>query len=416
MKSIGYASKIENPDSLRGVAQSIPFDLRKRWRATADKISEGEDREIRFDDIVVFVEKESRTSSYPVFGDILRSNDQEREKKGVGNSKFKNNNFATRVGSDIQAKGILRNLAIGMSSAPNKTCVLCKQVHRLEDCPEFKRKSYDDRVQFAWSNYLCYNCLTPDHRVRECKRRNACKDCGRKHSSLLHPPPPVITNETQSQSAVSEDHNSPQVWRQQGAVTPVSNGSVGFVGSTNSVIGFPIIPMKVKARGHQGYVVTHAFLDSGSNSTFCTEELLRQLNQEGEETSLSLSTIEKENSGMECYFVSLEAYGLEENAFFDLPTVFSTPILSVSPEDNPRQEDIVRWPHLHGICLPQVDAQVGLLLGNDNVKALEPIEIRQSRGEGPYAVRTVFGWTVNGPLGRESDGASHSASLIRGDI
>ncbi|PFX15931.1 hypothetical protein AWC38_SpisGene19831 [Stylophora pistillata] len=331
-----YVDKVTKGPALKaedskGVVERLPFDLRKKWSATADKITEGEDREIRFDDIVAFFEKESRTSSHPVFGDILRSNDQEREKKGTRNSKFKNNNFATRVGSDN------------------------------------------------------------------------------------HPPPPVITNETQSQSAVSQDHSNPPVWRQQGAVTPVSNGSVGFVGSTNSVIGFPIIPMKVKARGHQGYVVTHAFLDSGSNSTFCTEELLRQLNQEGEETSLSLSTIEKENSGMECYFVSLEAYGLEENAFFDLPIVFSTPILSVSPEDNPRQEDIVRWPHLHGICLPQVDAQVGLLLGNDNAKALEPIEIRQSRGEGPYAVRTVFGWTVNGPLGRESDGASHSANLIRGD-
>ncbi|PFX12473.1 hypothetical protein AWC38_SpisGene23567 [Stylophora pistillata] len=163
------ASKIENPESLRGVIERVPFHLRKRWRATADKITEGEDREIRFDDIVAFVEKESRTSSHPVFGDILRPNDQEREKKGARSSKFKNNNFATRVGSDNHSggngngnwqwqfycnsnsigNGNPRNFPTGMSSAPNKTCLLCKQVHRLEDCPEFKRKSYDDRVQFA---------------------------------------------------------------------------------------------------------------------------------------------------------------------------------------------------------------------------------------------------------------------------
>ena len=73
-------------------------------------------------------------------------------------------------------------------------------------------------------------------------------------------------------------------------------------------------------------------------------------------------------------------------------------------------------PVSNGICLPQVDAQVGLLIGSDNARTLEPIEIRQSRGEGPYAVRTVFGWTVNGPLGRKSDGASRTANLIRGDI
>ncbi|PFX12930.1 hypothetical protein AWC38_SpisGene23034 [Stylophora pistillata] len=109
------------------------------------------------------------------------------------------------------------------------------------------------------------------------------------------------------------------------------------------------------------------------------DELLRQLNLEGEETSLSLSTIEKEKSGMECCVVSLEAYDLEENAFVDLPTVFSTPILPVSPANIQRQEDIAGWPHLHDICLPQVDAQVGLLIGNDNARALKPIEIKQSR-------------------------------------
>ena len=74
--------------------------------------------------------------------------------------------------------------------------------------------------------------------------------------------------------------------------------------------------------------------------------------------------------------MSLEACDLEENAFVDLPTVFSTLILPVSPDDIPRQEDILRWPHLHGICLPQVGAKVGLLIGNDNARVLEPIEIR----------------------------------------
>ena len=256
LKSIGYGSKIENPDSLRSVVERLPFDLRKRWRSTADRITENDNREIKFDDIVAFVEKEARISSHPVFGDILRSKDQEKERKGALNLKYKNNNFATRVGDDNQAKGNgnSRNLTPRISSASNKHCLMCKQVHKLEDCPEFKRKYNDDRVQFAWSNYLCYNCLTPDHRVRDCKKRNTCKDCGRKHSSLLHPPPPVRVNETQSQSAVSEDRSSLPVLGQQGVVTPVSNAFVGFAGSTNSVVGFPIIPIKVKARGHPGYV------------------------------------------------------------------------------------------------------------------------------------------------------------------
>lgn len=75
MKSIGYGSKIENFDSFRGVVERLLFDLRKRWCLIVDKIIEGEDREIRFDDIVVFVEKEVCIFLYFVFGDILRFKD-----------------------------------------------------------------------------------------------------------------------------------------------------------------------------------------------------------------------------------------------------------------------------------------------------------------------------------------------------
>ena len=70
LKSIGYSSKIENPESLRGVINRLPYDLRKKWRNTVDQISEDEDREIKFEDIVVFVEKQARAASHPVFGDI----------------------------------------------------------------------------------------------------------------------------------------------------------------------------------------------------------------------------------------------------------------------------------------------------------------------------------------------------------
>ena len=53
-------------------------------------------------------------------------------------------------------------------------------------------------------------------------------------------------NETQSQPAVSEDCKNPPVLGHQCAVTPVSNGFIGFAGSKNSVIGFPVMPIKVK--------------------------------------------------------------------------------------------------------------------------------------------------------------------------
>ena len=141
-----------------------------------------------------------------------------------------------------------------------------------------------------------------------------------------------------------------------------------------------------------------------------------ELGLKGEETSFSLSTIEEQNSKVKCSVVSLVVHNLQEDEFNDLPSVFSTPALPITCDDIPKQEDVKRWPHLDGIYIPKVEALVGLLIVSDNPKALEPREIKQSRRKGPFAVRTVFGWTLNGPLGRESTGGSHTVNLVKEDI
>ena len=141
-----------------------------------------------------------------------------------------------------------------------------------------------------------------------------------------------------------------------------------------------------------------------------------ELGLKGEETSFSLSTIEKQKSKVKCNVVTLVVHNLQEDEFIDLPSVFSTPAYPITCNDIPKEEDVKRWPHLDGIYIPKVEAQVGLLIGNDNPKALEPREIKLGRRKGPFAVRTVFGWTINGPLGRKSTGGNHTANLVKGDI
>lgn len=43
-----------------------------------------------------------------------------------------------------------------------------------------------------------------------------------------------------------------------------------------------------------------------------------------------------------------------------------------------------------------------MLIGSDVSKALEPQEVKRGKDGGPYVVRTLPGWTLNGPLGRQS--------------
>ena len=161
-------------------------------------------------------------------------------------------------------------------------------------------------------------------------------------------------------------------------------------------------------------VEKYAFLDSGSNTSFCTESLLERLNVKGTKTKLSLTTLQGENEPIECFLVSLEASDLSENCTVQLPQVYSRPTLPIPPEAIARQEDVDRWPYLKGVNISHIEAEIGLLIGSDVPEALQPKEIRPSVNGGPFATRTVLGWVLNGLLGRAAMTQVSAANFVQG--
>lgn len=159
---------------------------------------------------------------------------------------------------------------------------------------------------------------------------------------------------------------------------------------------------------------TYAFLDGGSNTSFITEPLLKMLAVKGSKTTLSLTTMGKEGNKVESSVISLEVSDSNGQNVVEIPAAFSVANLPVSKEDIPRQSDVDRWPHLQGVVLRDIDSEVGLLIGNDVLIALQPKEVKESDSGGPYATRTSWGWTVNGPLGRNGH-QNATTTFIRSD-
>ena len=71
------------------------------------------------------------------------------------------------------------------------------------------------------------------------------------------------------------------------------------------------------------------------------------------------------------------------------------------------QSDVERWSHLVGIEIPQIDADVGLLIGSDVPEALQPLEVRRSNNGGPFAARTIFGWVLKRTIGQDRKSVAH---------
>ena len=78
--------------------------------------------------------------------------------------------------------------------------------------------------------------------------------------------------------------------------------------------GMAVIPVRVRAKDSDKSVITCAFLDNGSNSSFCTESLMKQLGIDGQQVKISLSTLEKKNSITNSFLVrDILVSDLDEN-------------------------------------------------------------------------------------------------------
>ena len=65
-------------------------------------------------------------------------------------------------------------------------CVVCTQVHYIENCQQFKNLSATDRADVSRRSGLCFTCLERGHTSRSCASKRKCGSCGGKHHGLLH--------------------------------------------------------------------------------------------------------------------------------------------------------------------------------------------------------------------------------------
>ena len=124
-----------------------------------------------------------------------------------------------------------------------------------------------EQFNFVRSKKLCDNCLSPFHFSTGFKCRKECKVPGcdmrcnhltmliRTENSEQNPSKKLPCEDEEGHFSVSYDYTRAGCSRK----------------------GLPIVPVKVKGHGKK----TYALLDNGSNATFCTNNLLKQLGAGG---------------------------------------------------------------------------------------------------------------------------------------
>lgn len=408
MEDVEFMEEMDNPTNMRIVVSKLPYKMRERWRNSAFEIKERRGHRARFADLVIFIDRQANVAMDPIFGELQDSRTltpgKAKEKEKPFKSGMRGSSFATYMSVERKRPDatVKQASTVKAANAFETPCLFCQKNHTLETCFKIKELTHSERVEFLKLKGLCFGCLTQGHLSRTCKRRMVCKQCSQRHPDLLH-----IERETYKNASAPTHDVCTLKEEVSGAQKPVMQEIVGYTGAGETECILSIVPVKVRSRKSGRYIETYAFMDPGSTATFCTEEFRKKLNVKGKPTQILLSTMGQDEPGgqklITSYMLSdLEVCDLEDTEYIRLSKVFTHSNIPVQKENIPSQEQLQKWPYLSEVILPHIDADVGLLIGANNPKAMEPWHIINSQDDGPYAVKTVLGWMVCGPLKNEN--------------
>ena len=165
-----------------------------------------------------------------------------------------------------------------------------------------------------------------------------------------------------------------------------------------------VVPVSIAAKN--GIVVsTYRLLDTGAVNSLITSKLAERLQLQGTTERVSITTVT--HNSRDC--------GLSKVKFVVHPVNGDVPCFPVSHASvvdssryYPNQLDLLEWPHLEGLELPNPSfdmSEASVLIGQDVPQAHMVLNYRwgdDPQAE-PYAMKTPFGWCVAVPSNKRAD-------------
>ena len=327
-------SSVDEQSFVLQISRRLPPYMQHRWRREAVEKKRTSHEYPKFADFCKFIALEADDANDPVYGQTSVKQESQKPKEGK-------NVFAMQSGESTS------------KDRPTRKCPLCSASHKLLFCDRFKKKTSNERLNFVNENNLCHVCLMANHTTDDCKRSYTCS-CGGRHSNLIHIDRHVTLSNASSRCAAH----------------------------------VPVVKVKVEG-AHDALAV----LDTASDATFCSRNLVEGLGVKGQFGSFSLNTLTGETSKrLERVNLSIESTdGLESLVLSNVIVVDRIPM-------NFPAISLMKFPHLQNLPLIQPNGgEVKLLIGQDNAEALVPLEVCKGHKGEPFAVRTLFGWSLNGP-------------------
>lgn len=274
-------------------------------------------------------------------------------------------------------------------------CPFCSGSHRLFRCDKFKAATTTNRLSFAREARLCFNCLSPAHRVDMCKSTYTCVVCNRKHNTLLHLEKNMNNNNTGliNDQPINEDTVAPAQAKESMPAVLFANSNQNHVFLATAIVNL------VDKHGHQRKC--RAVLDNGSQVNFISRSFLKALQLSSKRVELPVSGIGcsrvHSSAVVEVHVVSrVKNYSISLLCYV-LPAVVSTlPPCPISMEDLKIPNEL-----LNSLADPTFTntEPVDLLIGGGSFYDILEVERVELDIDTVKLQDTKFGWIVTGGLG-----------------
>ena len=415
LESMGYLDEINSADNLRRIVHRLPFHLRTKFVEVADTIQQS-GRRPNIKDISAFVAAKARAANNPVFGSVMDVTPDSKRSGTKSKSSFKSRDPSlTRIttlntqGTTSRNQGNQSRCGSGSGHLNAKflACPACNKNHVLMKCQNFERKTFDEHVQIMRKAQLCHNCFQYGHIARGCLAKGACRvdGCKRRHHTLPHPP--YLQRSNVNQTNEENVTQSTQILKasqevqaaQAASLPPTQGGQSNTTLAGSGKVCLRIVPVKVRSRDSNKELLTYALLDNGSDVSLCAEGLAAQLGIQGEQRTFYLTTQERQDSPKLGQEISLTVEAIDGSDKLEIQRLWTVEKVNASSQSLPTYQDIRKWPHLQDINLPSIDeTKVDLIIGCNVSEAFWALEERRGNKGDPYAIRSLLGWTLIGPM------------------
>ena len=407
---------LNDPQQIVMLMNKLPDWLANSWKRKVVKYKKANGKFPEFHKFTEFLNKESEILNDPTLTSHPSSADDSKQTKKQDKPKS-----TTHLSS---------------STTDTPQCRFCElENHEVTECRKLSRKSLDEKKKFVFENHLCFACLKESHSSKTCTNKATCQKCNGPHPTALHfdkPKAPQAASNNQEQTkpptkaqeaCLNQQLAVDNVNAQINQVTAdkimteksgASSRATCNKSQTQFGLSSMVVPVWLSTSSKPGReVLTYALLDTMSDTTFVTNNVVAQLGTSGTSTTLNLTTMTSVNKRIPCNMhTDLAIRGYDTPDRIKVPCAYTREAIPLDKSHIPTAEAAKAWSHLRPIAdeIPNIgDVEVGILIGYDTSSALLPLRSIAGINESdPFAVKTRLGWCIVGNVGPSRTKGKHN--------